>query len=162
LETATADKAELSTDLQQHTWNRLIEDFIGAVRNDDRDHRSHPNLPISPTAYAPKKSSVPPARSSSTGRSGDSERIRERLRVGFRHAPVSVRHPLRPPSREVIRARVVRDGEFHQTGNAIMLKLRRERDWVPGNVAGSTFAASRANTSTTPSTSSSGPAGSKP
>jgi hypothetical protein len=29
----------------------------------------------------------------------------------------------------VIRGRVVRDGEFHQTGNAIMLKLRRERDW---------------------------------
>jgi hypothetical protein len=39
-----------------------------------------------------------------------------------------------------------------------MLKLRRERDWVPGNVAGYTIAASRANTSTTPSTTSSGPA----
>jgi hypothetical protein len=46
LETASADKAELSTDLQQHSWNRLIEYVIGAVLNDDKDHRSHPNLPI--------------------------------------------------------------------------------------------------------------------
>jgi predicted dehydrogenase len=61
LEIASADKAVLSTDLQQHTWNRLIEDFIGAVRNDDKDHESHPSLPPSPTASAPKKSSRPPA-----------------------------------------------------------------------------------------------------
>jgi predicted dehydrogenase len=45
LEIANADKAVLSTDLQQHTWNRLIEDFIGAVRNDDKDHESYPTLP---------------------------------------------------------------------------------------------------------------------
>jgi hypothetical protein len=32
LEIARADKVVLSTDLIQHTWNRLIEDFIGAVR----------------------------------------------------------------------------------------------------------------------------------
>ncbi len=29
LEIASADKVVLSTDLQEHTWNRLIEDFIG-------------------------------------------------------------------------------------------------------------------------------------
>jgi predicted dehydrogenase len=34
-----------STDLQQHTWNRLIADFIGAVRDDDKDHESYPSLP---------------------------------------------------------------------------------------------------------------------
>jgi hypothetical protein len=77
LETASADKAELSTDLQQHTWNRLIENFIGAVRNDDKDHRSRRTSRSSPTAYAPKKSSVPLAdRAAPTF--GDSERIKER------------------------------------------------------------------------------------
>jgi hypothetical protein len=29
----------------QHTWNRLIKDFIGAVRDGDREHIDHPNLP---------------------------------------------------------------------------------------------------------------------
>jgi predicted dehydrogenase len=45
LELAPADKVVPSTDLIQHTWNRLIEDFIGAVRNDDKDHESYPSLP---------------------------------------------------------------------------------------------------------------------
>jgi predicted dehydrogenase len=44
LEIARADKVVPSTDLIQHTWNRLIEDFIGAVRN-DKDHESYPSLP---------------------------------------------------------------------------------------------------------------------
>jgi predicted dehydrogenase len=45
LKIVIADRAVPSIDLQQHTWNRLIEDFIGAVRNDDKDHKSHPSLP---------------------------------------------------------------------------------------------------------------------
>jgi len=45
LEIANADKVVPSTDLQQHTWNRLIEDFIGAIRNNDKDHESYPSLP---------------------------------------------------------------------------------------------------------------------
>ena len=45
LEIASADKVVPSTELIQHTWNRLIEDFIGAVRNDDKDHESYPSLP---------------------------------------------------------------------------------------------------------------------
>jgi predicted dehydrogenase len=44
LEIASADSLT-STDLQQHTWNRLIADFIGAVRDDDKDHESYPSLP---------------------------------------------------------------------------------------------------------------------
>jgi hypothetical protein len=66
LETASADKAELSTDLQQHTWNRLIEDFIGAVRNDDKDHRSHPNLPILTDRLRTEEVASAARRSSST------------------------------------------------------------------------------------------------
>jgi hypothetical protein len=42
LEIASADKVVPSTELIQHTWNRLIEDFIGAVRNDDKYHESYP------------------------------------------------------------------------------------------------------------------------
>ena len=45
LEIARTDKAVPSTELIQHTWNRLIEDFIEAVRNDDKDHESYPSLP---------------------------------------------------------------------------------------------------------------------
>jgi hypothetical protein len=45
LEIASADKVVPSTELIQHTWNRLIEDFIGAVRNDDKYHESYPSLP---------------------------------------------------------------------------------------------------------------------
>jgi predicted dehydrogenase len=61
LEIASADKAVLSTELLQHTWNRLIEDFIGAVRNNERITRATRPSPTSPTAYVPKKSSMPPA-----------------------------------------------------------------------------------------------------
>jgi hypothetical protein len=57
LEIASADKMVLTTDLQRHTWNRLIEDFIGAVRNDDKDHESYPSVPT--LAYPPKKPSMP-------------------------------------------------------------------------------------------------------
>jgi predicted dehydrogenase len=32
-------------ELLQHTWNRLITDFIGAVRDGDLAHRDHPHLP---------------------------------------------------------------------------------------------------------------------
>jgi predicted dehydrogenase len=45
LEIASVDKGVPSTELIQHTWNRLIEDFIGAVRNDDKHHESYPSLP---------------------------------------------------------------------------------------------------------------------
>ena len=46
LQIAAVDKLAPPADLLQHTWNRLIEDFIGAVRDDDRNHENHPNLPI--------------------------------------------------------------------------------------------------------------------
>jgi predicted dehydrogenase len=45
LEIATPDRLVPPTDLLQHTWNRLIEDFIGAVRDDDRNLESYPILP---------------------------------------------------------------------------------------------------------------------
>jgi predicted dehydrogenase len=45
LEITSADKVATSTGLIQHTWNRLIEDFIGAVRNNDKHHKSYPSLP---------------------------------------------------------------------------------------------------------------------
>ena len=45
LEIAGADKAVPSTKLIQHTWNRLIEDFVRAVRNDDKDHQRYPSHP---------------------------------------------------------------------------------------------------------------------
>jgi predicted dehydrogenase len=61
LEIASADKAVLSTDLQQHTWNRLIEDFIGRYATTTRITRATQASPPSPTASAPKKSSRPPA-----------------------------------------------------------------------------------------------------
>jgi hypothetical protein len=68
----------LSTDLQRHTWNRLIEDFIGAVRNDDKDHESYPSVPT--LAYPPKKSSMPPA-IEQHWTLGDRGRIKERRSV---------------------------------------------------------------------------------
>lgn len=40
-----ADSLPQSSTLMQHTWNRLIKDFIGAVRDGDREHIDHPNLP---------------------------------------------------------------------------------------------------------------------
>ena len=45
LEIASVDKVVPSTELIQHTWNRLIEDFIEAVRNDDKHHETYPSLP---------------------------------------------------------------------------------------------------------------------
>jgi predicted dehydrogenase len=68
LEIASADKAVLSTDLQQHTWNRLIEDFIGAVRNDDKDHESHPSLPTLTDGLRTEEVIEAARRSSNTGR----------------------------------------------------------------------------------------------
>ena len=44
LETATRDQQSTSNDLLQHTWNRLIEDFIAAIREDDQGHESYPSL----------------------------------------------------------------------------------------------------------------------
>ena len=76
LEIAGADKAVPSTKLIQHTWNRLIEDFVRAVRNDDKDHQRYRAIPPLPTAYAPKKSSMPPAGRATlgTGRQWANER----------------------------------------------------------------------------------------
>jgi predicted dehydrogenase len=45
LDIAMVDRLEPGADLMQHTWNRLIEDFIKAVRDDDWGHERHPNLP---------------------------------------------------------------------------------------------------------------------
>jgi predicted dehydrogenase len=67
LEIANADKAVLSTDLQQHTWNRLIEDFIGAVRNNDKDHQSYPSLPTLTDGLRTEEVIDAARRSSSTG-----------------------------------------------------------------------------------------------
>lgn len=46
LDIAAVDRLEPGVDLMQHTWNRLIEDFIGAVRDGDLGHERHPNLPM--------------------------------------------------------------------------------------------------------------------
>jgi UDP-N-acetylglucosamine 3-dehydrogenase len=67
LEIASADKVVLSTDLQQHTWNLLIEDFIGAVRNDDKDHESYPSLPTLTDGLRTEEVIDASRRSSSTG-----------------------------------------------------------------------------------------------
>ena len=68
LEIANADKALLSSDLQQHTWNRLIEDFIAAIRNDDKDHQSYPSLPTLTDGLRTEEVIDGARRSSSTGR----------------------------------------------------------------------------------------------
>jgi predicted dehydrogenase len=68
LEIANADKAVLSTDLQQHTWNRLIEDFIGAVRKNDEDHQSYPTLPKITDGLHTEEVINAARRSNSTGR----------------------------------------------------------------------------------------------
>jgi predicted dehydrogenase len=68
LETADADKAAPSIDLQQHTWNRPIEDFIGAVRNDDKDHTGYPSLPTLTDGLRTEEVIDAARRSSSTGR----------------------------------------------------------------------------------------------
>jgi predicted dehydrogenase len=70
LEIASADKMVLSTDLQRHTWNRLIEDFIGAVRNDDKDHGSYPSVPTLTDGLPTEKVIDAARQSSSTGRWG--------------------------------------------------------------------------------------------
>jgi predicted dehydrogenase len=67
LEIASADKVVLSTDLQEHTWNRLIEDFIGAVRNDDKDHENYPSLPTLGDGLRTEEVIDAARRSSSTG-----------------------------------------------------------------------------------------------
>jgi predicted dehydrogenase len=68
LEVASADKAVLSSDLQQYTWNRLIEDFIGAVRNNDKAHESYPSLPTITDGLHTEEVIDAARRSNSTGR----------------------------------------------------------------------------------------------
>jgi predicted dehydrogenase len=68
LEIASADNVVPSTELIQHTWNRLIEDFIGAVRNDDKDHESYPSLPTLTDGLRTEEVIDAARRSSSTGR----------------------------------------------------------------------------------------------
>ena len=68
LEIASADKAVPSTELIQHTWNRLIENFIEAVRNDDKDHENYPSLPTLNDALRTEEVIDAARRSSSTGR----------------------------------------------------------------------------------------------
>jgi predicted dehydrogenase len=46
LDIDVVDRLEPGADLMQHTWNRLIEDFIDAVRDHDLGHERHPNLPV--------------------------------------------------------------------------------------------------------------------
>jgi predicted dehydrogenase len=38
------DQASTGVDLLQHTWNRLIADFVRAVRDRDIEHKSVPHL----------------------------------------------------------------------------------------------------------------------
>ena len=45
LETSDSDMVPEGTDLLQHTWNRLIADFVTAIRIGDREHDKVPNLP---------------------------------------------------------------------------------------------------------------------
>ncbi|MBP8292403.1 MAG: Gfo/Idh/MocA family oxidoreductase [Caldilineaceae bacterium] len=40
-----SDQAPAGTDLMQHIWNRLITDFVQAIRRGDVAHRSVPHLP---------------------------------------------------------------------------------------------------------------------
>jgi predicted dehydrogenase len=68
LEIASVDKVVPSTELIQHTWNRLIEDFIGAVRNDDKHHESYPSLPTLTDGLRTEEVIDAARRSSSTGR----------------------------------------------------------------------------------------------
>jgi len=68
LEIAGADKAVLSTELIQHTWNRLIEDFVGAIRGHDKDHQSYPSLPTLTDGLRTEEVIDAARRSNSTGR----------------------------------------------------------------------------------------------
>ena len=45
LEIPPPDRVPPGTDLMQHTWNRLIADFVTAVRRKDVNHTSVPHLP---------------------------------------------------------------------------------------------------------------------
>jgi predicted dehydrogenase len=45
LETSDSDMVPEGTDFLQHTWNRLIADFISAIRRGDKEHDTVPNLP---------------------------------------------------------------------------------------------------------------------
>jgi predicted dehydrogenase len=45
LTNAPTDQLPQLGELLQHTWNRLITDFIAAVRDGDLAHRDHPHLP---------------------------------------------------------------------------------------------------------------------
>lgn len=45
LEVAGPDRQPAGVLSGQHTWNRLIADFVSAVRNEDRTHRGVPHLP---------------------------------------------------------------------------------------------------------------------
>lgn len=42
---ASVDQQTTSPDLLQHTWNRLIEDFVCAIRDHDQRHERRPSLP---------------------------------------------------------------------------------------------------------------------
>jgi UDP-N-acetylglucosamine 3-dehydrogenase len=68
LEVASVDNAVPSSDLQQYTWNRLIEDFTGAVRNNDKDHQSYPTLPKITDGLHTEEVINAARRSNSTGR----------------------------------------------------------------------------------------------
>lgn len=67
LEIAGADKAVPSTKLIQHTWNRLIEDFVRAVRNDDKDHQRYPSHPTLADGLRTEEVIDAARRSSNTG-----------------------------------------------------------------------------------------------
>ena len=45
LQVADSDRQPAGVLSGQHTWNRLIADFVSAVRNEDRRHHSVPHLP---------------------------------------------------------------------------------------------------------------------
>jgi predicted dehydrogenase len=68
LQIASADKVVPTTELIRHTWNRLIEDFIEAVRNDDKDHENYPSLPTLTDGLRTEEVIDAARRSSSTGR----------------------------------------------------------------------------------------------
>jgi predicted dehydrogenase len=62
-----ADRLPQSNTLMQHTWNRLIKDFIEAVRDGDLAHIDHPHLP-SLTDGLRTEEVIAAARQSSTDR----------------------------------------------------------------------------------------------
>jgi predicted dehydrogenase len=45
LDPVEQDRVPDGEDLLQHTWNRLIADFVTAIRNGDKAHTTVPNLP---------------------------------------------------------------------------------------------------------------------